>query len=451
VGRRVWWPPAAAALYLGPFHIVTALGGQWHRKGGTPMAALTRSTGSSTLWRVYEKKVTRQFNKERILKKRLKLTPKATGEGERIEFPLHIGSSGGITVTGGTTLPNAQYQEHTSGYCNYYHLYGQIKVTGPMLSSTVKGKTAFIDSLDSETNGMISDLKDMDQILLWGNADGLLATVASAAASSANTIITVDNTRNLRRGMVVDVLVKSTGVVGNGGMQVRITDVDHSTPSCTVVTTGLDGGAPTSLTTTDGLYIQGAYGNATTGPSCPWGVQAIISASNPTVANYGGITRTGNAYWQAQSSANGGTKRAVQLSLIDRLIQNISARSSGKPNLIVTTPAIEGIIGGMLVDSKRWRGDATTLDGWYKAVTFAGIPIVPDKHCTPNSLYVFDTDFWYRYFPPDIGEGKWFDHDGHVLARVPGEDSVEATWKSYHQNICTNPSAQGVLADLSES
>ncbi len=416
------------------------------------MAALDRTTGSAALWRVYGEKVTKQFSTHRILKKRLKLTPRETGEGERVEFPLHIGSSGGITVTGGTTLPNAQYQEHTSGYCNYYHLYGQIKVTGPMLSSTVKGKTSFIDSLDSETTGMIQDLKDVDQILLWGNADGLLATVASAAASSANTVITVDNSRNLRRGMVVDVLVKSTGAIGNGGTQVRIVDVDHSTPSCTVVTTTLTpGGTPTSLTTTDGLYIQGAYGNATTGPSCPWGVEAIISASNPTVANYGGITRTGNAYWQAQDSANGGTKRAIQLSLIDRLMQNISSRSSGQPTLIVTTPAIEGIVGGMLTDSKRYKGDAMTLDGWYKATTFAGIPIVADPHCTPNTLYVFDMRFWHRYFPPDLGEGKWFDHDGHVLARVSGQDAVEATWKAYYNNICTNPSAQGRLTDLSES
>ncbi len=415
------------------------------------MAALTRTTGSAALWRVYEEKVTTQFNKKRILKNRLNPTPKETGEGERVEFPLHIGSSGGITVTSGTTLPNAQYQEYTQGICNYFHLYGQIKVTGPMLSSTVKGRTSFIDSLDSETTGMIEDLKDMDQILLWGTGDGLLATVASAAASSANTIITVDNTRNLRRGMVVDVLVKSTGIVGNGGTQVRITDVDHSTPSVTVVTTGLDGGTPTSLTTTDGLYIQGAYGNATTGPSCPWGVQAIISASNPTVADYGSISRSTNAFWKSQDSTNGGTKRAVQLSLVDKLIQNIESRSNGRPNLIMTNPAIEGILGGMLTDSKRYRGDAMTLDGWYKATTFAGIPIVADKHCTPNTLYIFDTRFWRRYFPPDLGQGKWFDHDGHVLARVSGEDAVEATWKSYFQNICTNPAAQGRLADLSES
>lgn len=409
------------------------------------MAALTRATGSAMLWRVYEEKVTKQFNAQRILKNRLKATPKETGEGERIEFPLHIGSSGGITVTSGTTLPNAQYQEYTSGQCNYFHLYGQIKVDGPMLSSTVKGKTSFRDSLDSETTGMVNDLKDTDQILLWGDGSGLLATVASAAASGTNTIVTVDNSRNLRRGMVVDVLVKSTGATGNGGVKARITDVDHSTPSCTFVTTSLDGGAPTSLTTTDGIYIQGAYNDA------PWGVQAIISASDPSVADYGGIDRDAAAYWKAQDSANGGTNRAVQLSLIDKLIQNITSRSNGRPNLIMTTPALEGIIGGMLTDSKRFKGDSMTLDGWYKAVTFANIPVVADKHCTPNTLYVFDTRFWRRYFPPDIGEGKWFDHDGHVLARVPGEDSVEATWKSYFQNICTNPSAQGRLADLSES
>ena len=415
------------------------------------MAALSRTTGSAMLWRVYEKKVTEQFNRKRVLFNRLKATPKATGEGSRIEFPLHIGSSGGIKVTSGIELPNAQYQEYTSGNCNYYHMYGQIKVEGPMMSSTVKGKTAFLDALDSETDGMVKDLKDMDQILLWGNADGLLATVASAAASGTSTVITVDTARNLRRGMVVDVLVASTGAIGaNGATKCRITDVDYSTPSCTILTTDL-GAAPTSLTTTDALYIQGGYGNATTGARCPWGVQAIISHANPTVGSYGGITRTGNAWWQAQRSHNSATNRAFQMSLVDKLIQNITSRSSGEPNLIVTSPAIEGIFGGMLVSSKRWRGETMKLDGWYNAVTFGGIPVVADKHCPANHLFVFDTNFWRRYFPPDIGQGKWINDDGHVLARVSGEDSVEASWKSYFQNICTNPAAQGVLEDISES
>ena len=409
------------------------------------MAALTRTTGAAMLWRVYEEKVTTQFNRKRILKNRLKLTPKETGEGERIEFPLHIGSSGGITVTNTTTLPNAQYQEYRPGYANYVHLYGQIKVTGPMMSSTVKGKTSFRESLSSETDGMVKDLRDMDQVLLWGTGDCLLATVASAAASGANTIITVDNSRNLKRGMVVDVLVKATGVIGsNGGTQCRIIDVDHSTPSCTVVTTGL-GLTPTSLTTTDGLYVQGGYGLG------PWGVEAIVSHANPGIGNYGGITRTGNAWWQAQRSHNSGTNRALQLSLIDRLAQNIESRSSGTPNLIMTTPAIEGLAGGLLVTSKRYRGDAMKLDGWYNATTFNGIPIVGDKHCPPNHLFILDTRSWFRYFPPDTGQGKWFDDDGHVLSRVSHQDAVEAFWKSYFQNICTNPAGQGVLEDISES
>ena len=409
------------------------------------MAALSRTTGSAMLWRVYEEKVTTQFDEKRILKNRLKPTPKATGEGSRIEFPLEIGLSGGVTVTSGITLPNAQYVEYTSGHVNYYHMYGQIKVEGPMLSSTVKGKTSFRESLDSETNGMIRGLKEVDQVLLWGDGTCLLATVASAAASGVNTVITVDTSRNLRRGMVVDVLVTATGAIGaNGATKCRIIDVDHSTPSCTILTTDL-GAAPTSLTTTDGLYIQGAYNDG------PWGVQAIISHANPTIGNYGGITRTGNAWWQAQRSHNSTVNRAFQMSLVDKLIQNITSRSSGEPNLIVTSPAIEGIFGGMLVSSKRWRGEMMKLDGWYNAVTFAGIPVVADKHCPANHLYVFDTNFWRRYFPPDIGQGKWFDHDGHVLARVSGEDSVEATWKSYYQNICTNPAAQGVLEDISES
>jgi len=400
------------------------------------------------LWRVYEQKVTTQFNRQRILKNRLKATPKETGEGERIEFPLHIGSSGGITVTNTTTLPNAQYQEYTSGTANYFHLYGQIKVDGPMMSSTVKGKTSFRESLDSETTNMVEDLKDIDQILLWGDGSGLLATVVSTSDDGTTTTITLDTCRNLKRGMVVDVLVKTTGASTVGAVKARIADVDFSGPTCQILSAAFVGGDGSAIDTTYGLYLQGARNTA------PWGVQAIVAVGDPgtSATYYGGITRAAsNAWWRAQRSHNSAVNRALSLSLVDKLIQNITSRSNGRPNLIMTTPAIEGILGGMLVDSKRYRGDTMTLDGWYKATTFAGIPVVADKHAPANHLWVLDTRFWRRYFPPDIGQGKWFSEDGHVLSRVSQEDAVEAFWKSYFQNICTNPSAQGVLEDISES
>ncbi len=411
------------------------------------MAAMDRTTGSAILKRVYRKRVTELVNYKRILSNRLSPVTEKYAEGERIDFALHTADNWGVKITAGINLPNAQFRQHQVGNANYKHIYAQMKITGPMMSSTSQSGSAFLNALENETKGVAKTMKVLDQIALWGDGSGELAALSSTAPTDDATNVTVPvlSTRNCYLGMMCDVLVKLTGITGAGGAtNIKITDVDHAGLTIKFASADLPNFA--SLASTDSIYIQDSYN------SFPWGVQAIISTSNPVsgIGNYGGITRTNNVFWQAQDNNNSGTNRAFKLNLLQDLIDDIENRSAGEPDLIVTTPKLWSRMGAMLAESKRYTGKTLKLDGWFDALDFGGIPVAKDKYCPENTMYVFDMGYWYEYQAPDVGSGTWMDKDGAVLARSASEDAYEATWLKYYNTICTAPNAQGVLNDLIE-
>lgn len=403
----------------------------------------SRTTQADLLRIVYRPKMRRQFNLKSILLQYLtRNTTSDFAEGSQISLSLHKGKSGGRGFSSAGKLPNSDYQKVSRVAFNYTRMYGRIRIPGAMMNSTSNVPTAAEARVyDLETTNLVKQLRHMLNFHLFGNGSGKVAGIAST--SSATQFI-VDDPRGIDDGARYDVLLISNGAVA-GGFQGATISVNPSTKVCRITSAHQfadgTGTAVNASPTLYALYENGSYNDAVLG------LDAVISAGNPPLGNYGGTDRTvaGNEYWQGQVLANGGTPRILSFPLISEAVDQVDRFSDGETNLILCGYEVHRRLMNELLAARRIDNSTKKLNGWATAIMHDDIPIVRDKHCNPTKAYLLDTSHWELY---QDCEGKWMDEDGAILSRIPGEDAYEAAWSRYLQPTCDAPNTQAVIEDL---
>lgn len=103
-----------------------------------------------------------------------------------------------------------------------------------------------------------------------------------------------------------------------------------------------------------------------------------------STGTYAGIDRSVDTQWASNEDNNGGTPRALTLSLMRAMRRSIYTASGERPDLIVTDPIQHEKYGQLMgserryVDNVRMRGEQIRLDGGYQVLEFDGIPVVED-------------------------------------------------------------------------
>ena len=74
---------------------------------------------------------------------------------------------------------------------------------------------------------------------------------------------------------------------------------------------------------------------------------------------------------------------------------------------------------------------------------FDGIPVVADKYCGDDELYLVNTaDFCLA----QLCDWAWLeDEDGKILKQVPGKAAYSATLVKYAELICKKPCGQAKI------
>jgi hypothetical protein len=302
-------------------------------------------------------------------------------------------------------------------------------VTGPVIKASRNNKGAFLKAVDAEMKGMVKDLKNSVNRQLFSDGSG---TLTETNTSTATVNILVDSTKFLKVGMMVEIILASDHTATPLMAAQAITAITAGT-SFTVGTLDTAGLA-------DIVVLQGTVDNDL------WGLQAIVSASNPSSGNFGGINRSaaGNEFWQASEVSDDTTK--FSLLLMQQSIDTADIEGEGDIGLIVTSHAAKRRYGDDLVNNKRYpAGGEITLDGGFKALEFNGIPLVADKdaHTTgdpdlTNAMYFIDTN---SMFFIEMNGWEWMDKDGATLARITDRDSYEATLFRYFNLVSDQPNA----------
>lgn len=402
------------------------------------MAGATLSTLSSILKDFYLPTVAEQLNNEVLLLQRLEPSAQELF-GNQAVLAIHKGRSAGIgPAAEGGALPAAGNQQYARAVYQLIYLYGQIGVTGPGMARTASAAGAYLQMLKSELDGIRTDLtKDLArQTYGSGLGNGLIAQCAVTTASATVVLGSAEaiRTGHLYIGMLVDIgtAPSATSLVTASA----ISAVNIATPSITI---------GTAITTTSSHFVarSGAGGNEVTGISD----MVTTATTSVTVGGIDGSITTGtNTWWDNQRNTNGGTGRALALTLLNQSYNQVRV-AGGDVSLMTGSFGQQRALFELLQSQVRYV-TPTELKGGFTALEYQSRPFIPDVDhpfgriniLTEKDLRLFSNRDWH-----------FLDEDGAVLKWVPGFDKYVAVLARYVNFGAARRNTQLVLGDLNDT
>jgi hypothetical protein len=410
------------------------------------MGAITtrKETMSDLLRYVYTDEMREQFSRRSVLMQEFpRKNIKTMADGKGIVVKAHVGGGGGYMFTSDLSTAPASKQDVRQLIYDYHISTSSLEIAGDLMVETSDKAAAEKEILDFELQGVIKDNGPLTNFLMYGNGDGKMAGVSSASAA---TTMIVDNARGFMDNVRIDVLLTSSGEVGYGVRAAQCT-VNHKSHTITLSGTSVftDWAGLNSNAADYTVYLHNSRNDAI------YGLSALISDSNPPtgVANIGGIDRdlAINTWFKAQVFDNGGALRRPTLPLIQDAIDAIDDYADSEAKLILCGNRVWSYLASQLIGNKSYQGELMNLHGWASAINFVNTPIVKDKHCPPDKMFILDPALFRIW---QLNEGQWMDDDGSILSRVQGKIAYEATWWKKWQLVPMKPIGTAVITDLAQ-
>ena len=352
--------------------------------------------------------------------------------GKEIRKVAPFGINGGIgagTETG--DLPVSAENTYEQFVLSLKNLYGKLEISDKAIRAAENSSGAFVNLLNNEMDGLLKASIFNFGRMLYGDGTGFLAEINENDEST----VSVDTTKNLIEGMVVDVVSQTGNVIKSN---IRIKAVDKSTKTVTFYTSPFTSGAYNSLGYK--LCVQGSYNNEITG----------FGAIFKTTGSLYGLDKS--AYnWlvpYTKDISKDGTTSSVTDIVIQTAIDNMEEDADSKVDFIVCSSGVKRNYQSYLA-SYRSNVNILELEGGYKAISYNGIPLVSDRFAPSNTMYLLNTSEFNLH---QLCDWKWLEgEDGRVIKQTPGKPTYQATLVKYADIICNKPKGQAMISGITES
>lgn len=402
------------------------------------MPGATLTTMQAALKRLYLPRLRATVNTRTILRMRIKkVMDQVSVSGRSAIVPINIRPSEAIGArTDGAALPTPQNQTFVESSVSYAYNYGTIRITHPTIVASRDNQGAWTKALSAEMKGMERDLSNDLNRQDFGYGNGALGRISTDDNANSITMLTG---HKVKVNMEIDIYDEATAVTARGTYTVTAVAGNVLT-----VTPTLDAG----VTANDYVFRKGAA-NA----EC-MGLLGIADAGT-YVTTLQGISRSTYPEWNAQvftNPAGAGTARQISDALLDDTLLQIEELGEGNVSLGITSRIQFRKIGNLLTPDRRYAYN-TTLQGGFKAVEWAGVPVVWDRDCPVDTngndhLFWLDESELARYM---LAEMDWDDEDGNILARNAGYATYDATLFEYGNLGTTAADNHGVIRDLART
>ncbi len=349
--------------------------------------------------------------------------------GKEIRKFTTYGVNGGIGAgTEDGSLPKATGNLYSQMVLSLKNLYGTIEISDKAIRASENNAGAFVNLLNAEMEGLIKSSQLNFGRMLFGDGTGIVARI-TATVSDNNKQVTVDSVDGLFEGMCVE-FGDAEGTTIGGDNKTTITGVNRQTKTVTFAT------AVNTIVSEDSVIaVQGSYNKELTG------LKAIFSNS----ATLYGLNRAENSYLIPYSNALGG---AISESVIQTALDAIEENSGSAPNFIICSWGVRRALQAVLSQNRRTL-DSVELAGGYKAMSYNGIPIVAERFCPKNTMYLLNTNDFTLH---QLCDWQWLESDdGKVLKQVAGKPVYTATLVKYADLMCARPCGQGVITGITEA
>jgi hypothetical protein len=400
------------------------------------MASASLTTIADILKIDYGPAIQEQLNNQNnILNRLTKDFDSYDHKGGAFTYPIHTGRNEGIGSRGdGGALPTAGSQAHKNAAWPDKYSYGVIKITRQAMKASQSDTKAFAKGLQVEMKGLLTDLKNDQNRMMFNDGLGTLATCASASSTN----VTVDSTANLRVGQAIDIVVASTGATSHGVLASTVASITSSTVFVV-------GDALSNASGIDGTFaVFSASGRGYE----PYGLAAIVATTDTVTSGLAGLAVASYPVWKSTLTNH---NAAITELAMQKMVDDIEMAGNGKPNAIYTSVGVRRAYTDLLT-SQRMFVNETTLAGGAKSIAFVAgsgtLPIITDKHCPTGVMWFVDESNLVHFIMQDWA---WADEDGDMLKWVSGYDAFTAYMAKY-SNIGTYArNAHGKLYGITEA
>ena len=373
--------------------------------------------------------------------------------GKQVQYPVHVSRNSGAMSRGeDENLPTAGKQAWAELQVKPKYTYGRIQLTGQVIKQSLNSKGAFTRAMKAEMDGLINDISNYRNRILWGYGKAVLCAANSEPDGSSATI-TVDRplgvgtqaTNGNRYVNVGDYIAFVQPAASNYAIR--------GTKSYLVSAVSADGTTITNSTgnfeaaVADNDLIVKAYGAVASGlavsdTDCggtngtdvdirvPMGLLGLVDDTT-YITTLQNISRSTYSQWLSYVLSSAGS---LSLDMLQRCIDVVDIKGGGGVDYLATGHDTRRAYLALLEANRRYMGgdlrtpDGATVAAKLKDITYGTIPMKVCKHAPAGVMVGVDSSLMNRWV---WSEGHWDDTDGNILHRVSNKDSFEAFYKIY--------------------
>jgi len=290
-------------------------------------------------------------------------TRRSNFRGLQVRVPLLLTikqGTGGLAQTG--TVNVARQLDDRAAFITMARVAHAIELSLDLMQAVERKDFVYAgDALKLHMDQAEIAMSRTENEMLWGTGDGLLAAITAAGTTTTTvTVGTAANFYQLYPGRIIDVLTRSNGATVSLARQI----VSNNPTAGTLVVD-----AAISTATTDGLYIEGTYGNAIQG------IRQVFS----TTGTFEGIDRATTPQWRG-IEGRGTSPAAADLSIaiMDGAYRRVMQESGKTPDFYVGDPAAIDKFSQSLVAQFRWQPKERRLATGWEGIDYRGVPLIPE-------------------------------------------------------------------------
>lgn len=337
----------------------------------------------------------------------------ANVSGKDVRKTFSCGFNNGIGAGSETgTLPTANGNNYAQMVATLKNFYGTLEISDKAIRASANSDGAFVNLLNEEMRTLINTAKFNFGRMLFGDGSGVLSTVLEGNGMVA----TVDNVQNFVAGMNVE-LKSDTKTIAS-----KVTFVDYPNNAIVFDTSVTLGDMEGAIIT-----LPGEQGEELTG------LAAIFNGEDLY-----GLSREVAGMRPYLVDDLGDVNDADILAALD----TIEATSGSRPDIIICSAKARR---ALVEYYKQYNITMPTMqiEGGFTALDFHGVPIVVDRFCPRNTMYLLNSANFKLH---QLCDWQWLEtEDGKILKQIAGKPVYTATLVKYAELLCDNPSAQGML------
>ena len=345
--------------------------------------------------------------------------------GKEIIKMAPYGINGGIgagTETG--ALPSASGNNYVQFRTDLKNLYGTIEISDKAIRASQNNAGAFVNLLNAEMEGLISASVFNLGRMLYSDGSGYLAHVSNLNG----TTLTLTNVNTLMEGMKVEFVNNASKVVENSVR--KIVSINRATKTIVI-----DSELPAGTSLPLALVVQNSHFKEITG------LEKILST-------------TGTIYGLDKSTYSwlcpyvDDTSAPITDVRIQTAIDTLEEETGSVVDFISCPSSVKRLYQDYLSTFRR-NIDYMNLEGGFKAMSYAGVPIVSDKFAMPDTMYLLNTKSMTLH---QLCDWQWLEgEDGRIIKQKQGFPVYYATLVKYADLICDKPNGQAKIKNIIEA